>query len=485
MASPLQICFAASEVAPLAKTGGLADVAAALPAELHRRGHDVRLFMPFYARVDTPDREFHHVDFIRDVEMQLGSRSYRFSARTTKLAGTDLALYLIDCPELFGRHDIYTSDDDEAQRFALFSRAVIECCQRMGWAPDLFHCNDWHTALIPLLLRTIYDWDTLFRSSRTLMTIHNIGYQGSFPGAVIDAIGLDQWRHLFDQEELRSDRVSFLRTGLIYGDVLSTVSPTYAREIQGAEYGLGLHDLLHARRDALVGILNGVDYEEWSPETDAFIPHRYSIDRLEGKAKNKTHLLQTLGLQDGARAPLLGIVSRLTPQKGFDLGFKVLPEVLASRDLRLVALGAGETRYEEFFEGLERRFPGRVCFHRGYNDELAHVIEGSADMLLMPSRYEPCGLNQMFSLKYGTIPIVRRTGGLADTVQPEGQPDGTGFVFEHFTPDALRWALNRALDVYGDPRAWDRLVHNAMQRDFSWTSQAEHYLELYREMTGR
>ena len=486
MARSLKIGFAASEVAPLAKTGGLADVAAALPAQLERLGHDVRLFMPLYSRVVPGDLELSDLDSIRDVPITVGSRTYSFSTRTAPLPESSLTIHLIDCPELFGRESIYTTDDDEAQRFTLFSRAVIESCQRLAWAPDVFHCNDWHTALIPLCLRTFYEWDSLFARSRTLVTIHNIGYQGNFPSRVIEGLGLAPWTHLLDAEDLQAGRFNFLKTGLIYANAISTVSPTYAREVQTDEYGMGLQHVLAARRDTLVGILNGVDYTRWSPERDAWIPHLYSASDLTGKRKNKQHLLETLGLDPDLAVPLMGIVSRLTPQKGFDLCFEVLPELLSHTDLRLAVLGSGEKRYEDFFEGLQQSFPRKVCFHRGYHDELSHLIEAASDLFLMPSRYEPCGLNQMYGMRYGTLPIVRRTGGLADSVVPvdgESGP-GTGFVFEHFTPDGLRWAIKQALEAYRDKTRWRRIQKNAMRQDFSWEAQVKPYVELYSKLAA-
>jgi starch synthase len=483
----LKICFAASEVAPFAKTGGLADVAAALPRQLHRLGHDVRLFMPLHSTIDGSGQPFRSVEFVRDVRLQLGPHGSTFSLRTTTLPHSDLAVYLVDCPELFRRSTIYTSAADEARRFAFFSRAVIESCQRMGWGPDAFHCNDWHTGLLPLLLKTVYRWDALFGPSKTLLTIHNVGYQGVFGASEIEALGLGAFRHLFDEDDLRRDRMSFLRTGLIYADALTTVSPTYAREIQTEAYGMGLASLLRARSARLIGILNGVDYDEWSPEKDRFIPHRYSRRRLEGKRKNKRHLQREMGLPEDTDPPLLGVVSRLTGQKGFELCSPVLPELLATSDLRLVALGSGERRYEELFAGLQRRFPRRVVYYHGYNNELAHLIEAGADMFLMPSRYEPCGLNQMFSMRYGTVPIVRKTGGLADSVSQfdEDSDTGTGVVFDHHTPDALRWALQRALELYRRSDTWLRLVRNAMAQDYSWEKQAERYVRLYTWLAGR
>jgi starch synthase len=481
MASALRIAFAASEITPFAKTGGLADVSAALPLQLHRLGHDVRLFTPLYSTTNRDGRELLRVDLAQDVEVKLGWRTYRFSLWTTALAEDGPSVFFVDCPDLYHRSQIYTSDVDEPQRFALFSRAILESCQRMGWAPAVIHCNDWHTALVPLMRRTVYDWDTLFSSTRTLLTIHNIGYQGVFGADAVEGFGLADWGHMFDQDDLREGRVNCLRTGLIYADLLSTVSPTYAQEIQTDAYGMGLAPLLRSRSERLVGILNGVDYDVWSPEQDVHIPHRFSRKRPAGKKKNKSYLLSHLGFNGDEAAPLLGIVSRLAEQKGFDLCVPVLPEVLATTKLSIVALGTGEARYEEFFSWLQQRFPGRVVFHQGHHDELAHVIEAGADMLLMPSRYEPCGLNQMFSLRYGTIPIVRRTGGLADTVHPFDPQtgEGTGFVFQEFAPDGLRRAIDQALRVYGDRPAWERLISNAMAENFSWETQAHRYVEIY------
>jgi starch synthase len=487
MKRSLKICFAASEAAPLAKSGGLADVAAALPAELQRQGHDVRMFVPLHSAIDLRDLDLRTVEALDDVTVDLGSSRYTFSARVSKLPGTDLDVHLIDCPALYRRASIYTTDPDEAQRFTLFSRAVIECCQRLSFAPDVFHCNDWHTALVPFLLRTVYEWDKAFAESKVLLTIHNLGYQGVFPARTVEDLGLGSWSFLLDQGELNAGRVSFLRTGLIYADAVSTVSPTYAAEIQTDELGMGLQDVLRARGNTVVGILNGVDYDEWSPERDPFIPHPFTIGEMDGKRRNKLHLLETLELAGGEEPPLLGIVSRLAHQKGFDLCFEVLPELLESTDARLVVLGLGERRYEEFFAGLQRAFPGQACFHCGYHNELAHLIEAASDLFLMPSKYEPCGLNQMFSMKYGTIPIVHKTGGLADSVVPvDGSGgDGTGFVFEHFTPDGLRWALGCAVAAYRDPDLWDRLVRTAMLQDFSWKKQVGPYLDLYRNMLDR
>jgi starch synthase len=464
--------------------GGLADVAAALPAELRAIGHDVRVFLPFYSRIRESDRRYEPVDDVGRVPVEIGAKRYSFTLTTTELVSNALPIHLVDCPPLYQRPGIYTSDADEAQRWLLFSRAVLESCQRLDWAPDVFHCNDWHTALIPFLLRGAYHWDALFEKTRTLLTIHNIGYQGIFGGSAVGRLGLERWADLLDQIDLRDDRVNFLRTGLNHTDFISTVSPTYAKEIQTDEYGMGLAPLLRARRDRLVGILNGVDYSQWSPECDPFIPHHFSADDLTGKRENKRGLLEQLGLDPDPEAPLIGMVTRFAQQKGLELCAEVLPRLLRSEDLRLIVLGSGEAVYEKFFDGLQRSSPGRVCYHRGYHDELAHAIEAASDLFLMPSRYEPCGLNQLFGMRYGTLPLVRRTGGLADTVVPYDSADGrgTGFVFEHFSAEGLTWALERALETWQDQERWLHLMDNAMRRDFSWKVQVRPYEALYRKI---
>ncbi len=483
---PLRICLLSSEVTPLAKTGGLGDVTAALARYLWRRGHDVLLFFPLYSSIDVGHYQIGPVDFIRDVPVRLGGREIRFTAGTMHLPGSELDIYPIDCRELYDRPGLYTSDGDEHLRFAMLGRAAIASCQRMGWSPDVVHCNDWHTALVPLELRTIHSWDGLFADSKTLLTIHNIGYQGIFGAAAVGDLGLGDDAHMLHQEDLEGNRLNFLKTGILYADLLSTVSPTHAREILSDEYGMGLQELLRQRGDHLIGILNGIDQEVWNPETDPLIPFHYTRDDLAGKERNKQSLLEELALSYDPAVPAVGLVSRLAHQKGIELLRQVLPDALARVDLRLVVLGSGEEQYESFFSRLQESFPARVCFYRGFNDELAHRIEAGSDIFLMPSLYEPCGLNQMYSLRYGTVPIVRKTGGLADSVEPydpeTGQ--GTGFVFEPATAEGLRWALDAALGTYRDRSRWRKLVRNGMARDFSWDRQIESYIEVYRRLAG-
>jgi starch synthase len=461
--------------------GGLADVAAALPAAVADLGHDVKTFTPLYAAIDRRQAGLLELPKARSIPVELGHTTFRFSLLAAPPRSAHGELYFVDCPALYGRREIYTTDADEPRRFALLCRAVFESCRALRWRPQVLHCNDWHAALVPLLRRTLYARDPLFASAATMLTIHNLGYQGVCGAETIDSLGLGDWRGWLDREDLDAGRINFLKTGLMHADVVGTVSPTYAREIQRDEHGMGLARLLRSRGDALLGILNGVDYEEWSPERDAWIPHRYSVRRLAVKKRNRADLLKRLALSGVGNEPVIGIISRLVAQKGFDLCYSLLPALLAGRRIGLVALGEGEREYEEFFESMQRRFPERAAFHRGHHVELAHRIEAGTDLFLMPSRYEPCGLNQLFSLRYGTIPVVRRTGGLADSVESydPNSGSGTGFVFDGFTTQALDRALGQALDTYADTSRWHGLMRNAMSRDFSWKARAADYAQAY------
>ena len=475
----MRICFVASEVAPLAKTGGLADVAGALPRYLHEQGHDVRVFMPLYSSIGIAPLNAMPVPQAQNVELRLGAHVYRFSLLETRLPGSQTPLLLVHCPEAFDRPSIYTSGSDEHLRFLVLQRATLESCQRLAFSPQIVHCNDWHTALMPLLLKSVYAWDRLFAQTRTVLSIHNIGYQGVFPAASHYDIGGDVRASLSPAVAL-SGELNWLREGIYHANSVTTVSPTYAREICTPAGGYGLDGALRARGD-VIGILNGVDYSEWNPATDRYLQHRFSPADMAGKLATKRSLLDWMNLAVAATTPVAGIVSRMTVQKGFDLLFDTLPYILASRDLCLLALGSGDRRYEDFFTDLQRRFPDRVIFHRGYHEELAHLIEAASDMFLMPSLYEPCGLNQMYSLKYGTVPIVRRTGGLADSVQmwDPATRQGTGIVFNDFDAPAMTWAMHAALDLFRQPEDWQQLMRNGMAQDFSWTSQGKEYERLY------
>ncbi len=482
----LNVCLATSEFAPLAKAGGLADVSAALSAYLHAAGHDVRVLMPYYSTLNQEGISIVPVDDLQNLTVSLGPWDVEYSIDWTVL-DKDTPVFLLRCPALYDREGLYTSATDEHLRFLLLSRAAIEMCQHMEFSPDIFHCHDWHTGLIPLYLKTMYAWDKLFANTKSVMTIHNIGYQGMFSSDIAADIGLGEDIQKLHQADLKKGVINFLKTGLLHADLLTTVSPTYAHEIQGAEYGMGLDDILRARSDALIGILNGVDDDEWNPETDSLISHNYTSADLSGKKLCKQQLQQELGLEVSATRPLIGIVSRLVGQKGFDLLERVLPHLLEQRDFSLAVLGSGEPRFEKFFEAMQHRASGRVCFYRGYNNKLAHRIEAGSDMFLMPSRYEPCGLNQMYSLKYGTVPIVRETGGLADSVQPikVSNSSGTGLLFRDYDEAGLNWAINTALDLYDDKPLWKQIMLNGMAMDFSWQQQGEQYVNIFRELAGK
>ncbi|MEC7726741.1 MAG: glycogen synthase [Planctomycetota bacterium] len=491
---PLRLALAASELTPFAKTGGLADVLLGLGRWLgrpstdeqdpHGPGHDARVFVPYYRAIADSGVEVAPLPGAERVDVRFPERTISFGILAGKLPESDVAVYFVDCPELYDRDGIYTDGGDEALRFAFLSRAVLETCQRLQWAPDVVHCNDWHTGLLPLYLKTVYAWDKLFTRTRTLLTIHNIGYQGVYPASTLDAIGLGEQRAHLHHGDLKDEQFSFLKTGILHADMLSTVSVTYAKEIQTDEYGMGLQDLLQSRRADLVGIVNGVDYGEWDPSNDPKIPHHYSADDLAGKAKMKAALCDRFQLPHDARAPVFGVVSRLTDQKGFELFADAIPVYLQRDDMRLCVLGSGDAKHEEYFQWLRDTWPEKVGIYRGFQEELAHWIEAGSDVFLMPSKFEPCGLNQMYSLRYGTPPVVRQTGGLADTVDawdPETRT-GTGFPFREYSSQALSGTMDWVMRNWRDRDGWLQLMKNGMRQDFSWERQGPEYVRLYRAM---
>ncbi len=481
----LKLCIVASEMMPFAKTGGLADVAGALSRQLAFLGHEVRAFVPFYRSIRENFKDVRGVDAVQGVPIAIGADRFEFSLLELDNGRKGPTVYFIDCPAMFSRASLYTEDPDEHRRFILFSRAVLESCQRLRYSPDIIHCNDWHTAFLPLYLKSVYAWDQLFARSRSVLTIHNIGYQGEFAAGQAADLGLGFSENRLQQSDLRAGIINPLKHGIVFADAVTTVSPTYAREICVTPLGMGMQDALSQRHDPIVGILNGVDYEEWDPRTDPHLEHHFHLADVRGKIRNKRRLIERSGLRFGDSVPLMSMVTRLAEQKGVDLLFDSLPPLLNARLFGLVVLGAGERRYREFFETLAAQFPGQVAFHRGYDEPLAHLIEAGSDMFLMPSRYEPCGLNQMYSLRYGTIPIVRKTGGLADSVQhfDPGSGAGTGVVFEHYDAPAVSWAINTALDWFADAPSWRKLMRNAMAQDFSWQHQIQQYDALYRRLT--
>jgi starch synthase len=485
--SKLRICLVASEIAPYAKTGGLADVVLGLGRFLAEDGHDVRVVMPYYRSVRDAAGTLASPPNLQGIDLRSPSGALqRFHGKVGTLPGSAAQIYFVDCPALYDRDGIYRSDGDDHLRFGVLCRATLEMCQRTQWAPDVIHCNDWHTGLVPLYLRTLYAWDRLFAATKTLLTIHNIGYQGFFGGNVLDDLALRSQQHLVHQDDLREGRFSFLKTGILWSNWVNTVSKTYASEILTPEFGAGMETDLQRRRDTISGIVNGVDYGDWDPATDAFLAAKYHKGDLRGKDACKRALLTKFDLPYDAGAAVLGMVSRLTWQKGFELLPDILPVLLHDSNIRLVVLGSGEEKYERYFQWLHEQFPQKVGFFRGFNNELAHQIEAGSDLFLMPSRYEPCGLNQMYSLRYGTVPIVRRTGGLADTVEQfdESRDEGTGFTFGAFSSQALLDTIRYALTIWPKREAWARLVQRGMSKDFSWQRQGKEYVALYRSLRG-
>ena len=484
MAAPLKLCILSAEIVPYAKTGGLADVSGALIANLAAAGHSVCAFMPLYMSVRRDFPGLAPVPGVQRVAVSIGDTEYWFSLLTAHYPGSGAAMYFVDCPALFDRDALYTLDPDEHRRFLLFTRAAIEGCRRLQFTPDIFHCNDWHTAFLPLFLKTLYRADPLLARSKSLLTIHNIGYQGVISSAAAPDLGLGADWSLLDQGDIARSVINPLKTGIKYADRVSTVSPTYAREICDSPLGMGMQAALQERRDRVAGILNGVDYQEWDPSNDPHLSAHFSSQDLRGKLINKEMLLATLDLKMATSQPLIGMVTRLAEQKGIDLLFESLPDLLQSRSFGLAVLGSGDPQYVAFFQNLAQRFPDRVGYRSGFDEPLAHLIEAGSDVFLMPSRYEPCGLNQMYSLRYGTIPIVRNTGGLADSVQhfDPSTGRGTGCVFNDYDVPAVRWAVNTVLDWHADPRSWLPLMKNAMAKDFSWGRQIKEYDSLYRSL---
>lgn len=472
----MKILFVSSEGLPYSKTGGLADVVEALPKALVEAGHEVAVLLPRYRGNKIT------ATMISSITIPLGDH-LRFPAIAEAAAVAGVKYYLVDDPEFFDREQLYgdKSGDyrDNAARFAEFSRVAIEFAKRV-WLPDVIHCHDWQSALVPVLLRTQHADDPAVRSLPIVFTIHNLGYQGLFPYANLPEIGLPDTLFTMDRLEYYG-KVNFLKGGLIFSDYLTTVSRRYAKEIQTPEYGCGLEGVIRDRADRLVGILNGVDYSIWSPEADTFIAQNYSAHNLDGKKACKKSLLEAFHLPaDNIERPLIGIISRFADQKGFDLIAEIGAD-LAKENLALVALGTGQPEYEKLFKELAEKYPARIGVKIGYDNALAHRIEAGSDMFLMPSRYEPCGLNQIYSLRYGTVPIVRATGGLDDTIQnfEAKTQQGTGFKFEEYSPTALLGSIRAALKAYREPKTWRMIMFNGMAKDFSWKASAAAYVTVY------
>ncbi|MBI3610183.1 MAG: glycogen synthase GlgA [Nitrospirae bacterium] len=485
----MRILYAASEVAPFAKTGGLADVAGALPAALARLGHEVKVITPHYGAVN---KKREGLQSRGDLAVKLAGKDYSFALWACRLpAAADLSdspveVLFLSHEGLFGRPGLYQGKGidypDNLERFSVFSRAALEVPKKLNWRPDVIHGNDWQTALIFVYRHAHLSADPLYRKIGTLFTIHNLGYPGLFPGAEFVKLALPPDYFTPDALEFYG-KLNLLKAGLVFAGLLNTVSPTYCREIQTPEFGQGLEGVLRIRRQDLFGILNGVDYQQWNPAHDPYLSQPYDVRSLKGKRVCKEALQKECHLPV-KEVPLIGMITRLTTQKGVDLVIEALDELMRL-DLQLVVLGAGEPGIQQELKSAMRRYPEKLSVRIHFDEPLAHRIEAGADLFLMPSRYEPCGLNQMYSLRYGTIPIVRKTGGLADTVidaTPSNLAEGTanGFMFELASSHELLTTVRLAMKLFREKNFWYRMMRAGMAADFSWDRSAKEYEKLYR-----
>ncbi|MBN2243803.1 MAG: glycogen synthase [Acidobacteria bacterium] len=487
---PSTVVMFSAEAAPFAKVGGMGDVVGALPKALAKLGIHPLVVIPAYGAVLRQDRfPLGACGAVPHLDVSLGSETERAEIYQARSDASGVDFYFIGSRTYFNRPGIYGDPDtgegyrDNGKRFLFFMKAGLELLLRLNTPVDIIHCHDSHTALIPGLLRTNYDRSPFFKKAGTLFTIHNLAYQGVYSRKVLHYAGIDD-EHFFPMSPFEYwDKVNFMKAGILISDKVNTVSETYALEIQtGHEFGHGLEGVLRSRSMDLSGIVNGIDYEEWNPRTDPFIQASFSGDDLSGKGKCKDFLLRRFGFPGtGGRAPVIGIVSRLADQKGLELIADAAAEIM-KLEMRMVILGVGQLKYHELLQDLASKFPDRIGVNLSFDDALAHEIMAGSDMFLMPSRYEPCGLSQLASLRYGTIPIVRATGGLADTVVPYEEENGTGFLFRGYSSGEMLEALKRALSVYSDPDRWRALVRHAMAQDWSWDKSAEKYRRLYRSI---
>jgi starch synthase len=484
MKSVLKILFVSSEVVPFAKSGGLADVSGALPTALRELGMDVRIIMPLYSAVQKS--MLNKTPVISDLPVSNGEIALTAKIFETK-SQKRVPTWFINREDLFARPNLYgdsTGDYyDNLERFSFFSQAALETARELNFRPDIIHCNDWQTGLIPALLRGPYS-GKFFSNTHVLFTIHNMGYQGIFPEAKLAATGLKRSNY-YHQEGLEYwGYISLLKSGIVYSDAVTTVSPTYAEEIQSSEFGLGMEGVLANQKDSLFGILNGVDYNVWSPEKDKYIVRNYSPKNLTGKALCKANLLEEMDLDPSLKKkPLFGMVSRLDKQKGIDMFLEIIDRII-DLGAGLVVLGAGDKSIEEAIKEEAGRYKGKIGVATGFNDPLAHKIMAGSDVFLIPSRYEPCGLTQMYALKYGTVPLVRATGGLNDTVFQYDSITGTGngFKFNSAASDELLKSIRQAVALFKSKEEWKKLIANGMKEDFSWKKSAEKYIDIYRNL---
>ncbi|NLY76226.1 MAG: glycogen synthase [Firmicutes bacterium] len=475
--NPLKVLFLASEATPFAKTGGLADVAGALPKTLKELGHDIRVVMPGYGFIDR--EKFMIKEFMAELTVPMNGQTEQAAILETTIG--QAPVYMVYSPKYFDREGIYMYHDD-ADRFVFFCRAAMEMLKRIDWAPDILHCNDWHTAIIPNWLHTIYKDDPFFNRTASIYSIHNLAYQGVFGHRVLEIAGVAKYQFMIPPGVSPENQINMMGRGIFFADLVNTVSRTYAEEILTPEYGQGFDWLLRERRDRLYGILNGIDYEVQNPATDPHIYRHYDLNHPELKLENKTALQREAGLAEEPNTPLIGMISRLSDQKGFDLVGQVIEAMMDNLRFQFILLGTGEERYHHLFNSIKDRFPDRSAVYLTFNASLAQKIYAGSDMFLMPSRFEPCGLGQLIAMRYGSVPIVRETGGLKDTVSNynPATDSGNGFTFKKYDALAMYTAIVRAIETYRYRERWRTLVNRGMSADFSWRNSALKYVDLYR-----
>lgn len=479
----MKIVFVASEMAPFAQTGGLADVVGVLPKELVSLGHEVKVIMPRYRTVDP--QKFSMKKAMENFEISLGSEREKVQVRSHLMGegGAQVEVFFVEHPSFFDRDGLYGTSQgdypDNDKRFIFFSKAVPEILKRLDFEPDILHAHDWQAGLVPAYLRRVYQKEGLFEKTRTFFTIHNLAYQGNFPPDTLALTGFGWEEFTLHRLEFYG-KINFMKAGLVYSDILTTVSPSYAREIQTHEFGCGMDGILRDRSGDLFGILNGIDTVEWDPATDKNIASNYTASTLQKKLINKGVLQKEMNLTVDPETPLIGVVTRLAEQKGIDLILSVL-EDLAQRKIQLILLGTGDSKYHNAFVKVSRKHVGHFSFNLKFDDKLSRRIYAASDFFLMPSLFEPCGLGQLFALRYGALPIVRDVGGLRDTVTDyhENHGKGNGFVFLEKSRTALLQKIDEAVKVFKDKKLWADLQKNAMKCDFSWKNSAKHYVELY------
>mgnify|MGYP003582233202 CR=1 FL=1 len=492
MPKGFNVLFVSSEVYPYSKTGGLADISNSLPQALNSIGNEVRILTPKYGQLDERRLQIHEIKRMKDLSIEFNKKKHKFSIKSSFIHGknTKAQIYLLENNDFFKNKGIYqnirTKKDfpNNDERYMFFCKTVLDVLEVLHWKPDIIHCNDWQTGLIPAYIKTLYKDHPLISDIKTIFTIHNLAYQGNFAKSSFNKTGLPS-EAFSDETGMLNGKFSFLKAGLAYADKISTVSEKYALEIRtDKNYSCGMEKLLTKRKNDLVGILNGIDYNVWNPNFDKLIPYRYTNQEIPLKYENKRELLNKYKFEYSEDIPLIGMITRLVDQKGFDLIVESFDELM-NENIQMIILGAGEEKYQKFLLKMKKKYPKKLIVHIGYDEELAHMIEAGSDIFLMPSKYEPCGLNQMYSLMYGTVPVVRNTGGLSDTVNDYKKKDGNGFLFENYDSKDKMKAIKLALKIYlTDKNKWYDLIRNGMSHDFSWKASAKKYTALYKNIVA-